>query len=269
MNDQRPAGAMSLETAGYRRERIGRALAVVREEGLAFVRDAVGAAGTLYDYAASLAGAEPIKGRGTVYLIPGPGRRRWVVRRLSHGGLLAPLTGDRFLRLGVPRPVNELSLALRLQELGVPTPRVAAALVYPAGLVYRGEVARDEITGALDLAACLFGGRRLAEPERRAALSAAGELIAALHRAGVIHPDLNLRNVLVRLGDEGPRAYILDVEKCRVAARLSNAARERMLRRFRRSARKFEEGTGERLSRAEWEALQGSYGQALEAGAAR
>lgn len=247
---------------GYRWERIGSAQLIAREEALPFVREAIATAGTLYAYAAACPEAEAIEGRRTVYLIPGPGSSRWVVRQLTHGGLLAPLTRDRFLRSGTPRPFNELYLGLKLQDRGIATPGINAAVTYPSGPLYRGEVARDEIPDALDLAACLFG-ERLDVRQRFEALAASGRLVGSLHRAGVVHPDLNLRNLLIRWSDESARAYILDLEKCRIVPQVSQRRRRRMLQRFRRSARKFTKRTGRQISSGEWDKFYAAYAEAL------
>ncbi|NIR42835.1 MAG: hypothetical protein GWN99_03075 [Gemmatimonadetes bacterium] len=253
----------------YRTERIGGARVMARSEDLAEVGAMMERAGSLYDFAAAHPAAEAIQGRGTLHVIP-VGSGRWVVRRLSHGGALAPLTGDRFLRLGRPRPFNELVIADRLAALGIPTPVVRAAAVYPSGpLFYRGDIAREEITDARDLAACLFGPLELAAPARATVLAAAGGLLRSIHAAGLAHPDLNLRNVLIESGDAAsPRAYIIDLEKCRIAVRLGRRQRERMLGRFQRSARKFEKETGGRISEAEWRAFHQAYGGAAPNGRA-
>jgi 3-deoxy-D-manno-octulosonic acid kinase len=250
-----------LAAHGYVAERLAGARLVARANVVAFVMEALRTRRTLYDYAAGHREAETFRGRAPVYVVPGPESGRWVVRHLTHGGLLAPLSGDRFLRLGTPRPFNELRLSLALEELGIPTPGVAAAVVYPSFLRYRGEVARDEIPNATDLAACLFGEPVWDRERRLDALAAAGGLIRALHRAGVVHPDLNLRNVLVRWAAGRTTSYILDVEKCRIMNRVSERRRRAMLRRFRRSARKFEERSGRALSDAEWEAFWTAYAE--------
>jgi len=247
---------------GYQHDTVGPATIIARDGSLGFVREAIASAGTLYRYAAEHPDADTIRGRQTVYVIPAPDSGRWVVRQLSHGGILAPLTRDRFLRLSTPRPFNELRLSVSLKELGIATPAVAAAVVYPSGLVYRGELARDEITDASDLAECLFGSR-LPKPLRSDALSAAGQLIGSLHRADVDHPDLNIRNVLIHWGGDPLDAYILDIEKCVIEARLSQRTRRGMLKRFHRSIRKFEASSGQRLSGGEWDDFLASYALAF------
>ena len=248
----------ALNIPGYQHDTVGPATIIAKDGSLGFVREAIADSGTLYDYAAAHPQAETISGRQTVYTIPAPESGRWVIRQLSHGGLLAPLTGDRFLSLGAPRPFNELRLSVLLRDLGIATPAVAAAVVYRSGPVYRGEVARVEITDADDLSACLFYSD-LSPSLRSDALSAAGQLIGSLHRVGVVHPDLNIRNILIRWSDEPLGAYILDIEKCSVEARLSQRMRLTMLNRFRRSLRKFERVTGRRLSGDEWEDFQTAY----------
>lgn len=252
---------------GYREIRIDRARAVVREHAVNFVREAVEAAGTLYEYAAMRPDAETLQGRRILYVISGPGADRWVIRHLSHGGALAPLTRDRFLRWGGRiRPFNELRIACRLRSLGIPTPEILAAVAYPAGLIYRGEIARDEVPEARDLASCLFEDPPLDPEDRVAALAGAGRLIRWLHTEGVIHPDLNLRNILIEWTARPPRPYILDLEKCRIVTQVPAWRRRQMLRRIRRSARKFERFSGEPIREQEWRCFEMAYRELVDEG---
>ncbi len=263
--DASASNGLTTDIPGYARGRRGRATIIASREALAFVREAIAAAGTLYDYAATRPGAETIRGRGTIYVVPGPDDKRWLIRRLTHGGLLAPISGDRFLRVGRPRPFNELRLSWQLRELGLATPRVHAAVVYLFGPFYRGEVARQHVARAVDLAALLFAEPDRPRSERQAALAAAGRLLGKLHRVGLLHPDLNLRNVLIEAADGAPRAYILDLEKCRSVERLTAGQRRRMLGRLRRSARRFEEKGGGAIDPSEWEAFESAYAGEEEA----
>ena len=240
-------------------ERIGGARVIAEPAVLEFVRTAITSSGSLYAYAAARDEAEPMKGRGTLYVISGPDSNRWVVRHLSHGGLLAPLTGDLFFPFGLERPYNELRVAKRLREVGVPTPEVLAAVVYPSGLMYRGDVARLEIPEARDLADCLFGQPDLDPAARSDILRAAGGTLGSAWRAGLIHPDLNLRNILVQFRDAEPKAFIIDLEKCRLVLQVPQTRLQRMIARLERSARKFEAQTGRRISDSEWDALREGY----------
>ncbi|TVR53578.1 MAG: hypothetical protein EA421_10750, partial [Gemmatimonadales bacterium] len=76
-----------------------------------------------------------LHGRGPVPLIPGlGGEERWAVRHFHRGGLLAPLTGDRYFRSWtLPRPFAEATASERCREQGIATPRVMAAAVYGRG----------------------------------------------------------------------------------------------------------------------------------------
>jgi 3-deoxy-D-manno-octulosonic acid kinase len=170
------------------------------------------AGGSLYAYAAAHPARRELRGRGTAYAVPLPdGETRVVVRHSRHGGLLAPVTGDRFLP--PTRAPNELRTALRLAESGVATPQVIAYATYPAGaLLRRSDVATREVVGGADL------GALLATPspaDMRASIwQATAELLRALQRAGARHPDLNIGNVLV-VADERDvhRALVLDVDR--------------------------------------------------------
>ena len=245
----------------YVQAEIDGALAIVRDDVVGFVRQAVMAHGTLYDFGARHPEAQTLQGRGPLYVVPGAGRDRWVIRHLRHGGLLAPLTRDRFLRSRRPRPFNELRVAAHLRSLAIPTPEVTAAIVYPSAALYRGDVARLEVPGARDLAECLFGDPPLDAAERIVALGAAGRLLRWLHTRGVIHPDLNLRNVLIEWAGRPPRPYILDLEKCRIVARVPTRRRRQMLARIRRSARRFEARTGRHITDEEWHAFHTAYAE--------
>lgn len=175
------------------------------------VRRAVGD-GSLYAYAATHPARRELRGRGAAYAVPLPdGQTRVVVRHSRHGGLLAPITGDRFLP--PTRAPNELKTALRLAESGVATPEMIAYATYPAGtLLRRSDVATREVVGGSDLGAFLATP---SSPEARASIwGATAELLRALERAGARHPDLNVGNVLVVADPDGARrALVLDVDR--------------------------------------------------------
>lgn len=157
---------------------------------------------------------------------------RVVVRHSRHGGLLAPVTGDRFFP--PTRAPHELRTALRLAEAHVPTPEVIAYATYPAGAVFRrSDVATREVVGGKDLAEML--ARTDDGEARSSSLRATAELLRALERAGARHPDLNVMNVLIVATDGLPaRALVLDVDRVvfgeRGDARIGAANVRRLLR---------------------------------------
>lgn len=252
------------------------------------LREWIMEAGSLAAYAASHPAAVELQGRGAVHAVPSPlqGAGAWVVRHYHRGGALASALGDRYLRAGTPRPVREYALALALEARGVPTPRAVGAAVYPAGLFYRGDLVTERVQGAMDLAAVLFRAQALpasppgaepvaagspgAEPPGAGragpgepfsvadAMAAAGRLVRQLHGAGLVHPDLNLKNVLIA-GPDRPRALVLDLDRARLVDAVSPRARRRMLGRFWRSVAKWEARTGRSLDAHTRQAFMAGY----------
>ena len=233
---------------GYESAELRGSIIVARRGRLDAVRTAL-ESGTLYDYAARHQESRSLSGRGIAYAAPLPNGDRVVVRHNRHGGLLAPITGDRFL--APTRAPHELAAALDLQAAGVPTPEILAYAVYPAGLFFRrSDVASREIPGSSDLAAVLTSG---SPSERRASLESAAALIGLLSASGARHHDLNVKNILIAKDAKGnsPTAYVLDVDRVEFGRAGDSRVTERNLDRFMRSARKWRELHGARIEEAE------------------
>lgn len=236
--------------------------------------------GTLSAAAAAHPASETLRGRGVVRVAPSPVApgECWVVRHYRRGGAVARLLGDRYLRLAKPRPFAEYRMGRALEVLGVPTPRHVGAAWYAAGPFYRGDLVTVHVPDSRDLAAVLFPDRSLEPGELRphgvedrresgslsldplAAMEATGSLLRRLHDEGVAHPDLNVKNVLLA-GSEAapPRALVLDLDRARIRRPLSTASRRRMLQRFWRSVRKWEEATGRQVDAALRDAFRTGY----------
>jgi hypothetical protein len=249
---------------GYLCHREGCATVWVREDDAPFAMSLMGDTGSIYGGAAKASDAVPVQGRDLAYVVNAPGGRRWIVRKLRHGGILSSLTRGLFLRAAANRPLNELYLSCRLREMRIPTPEVLAAVVYPMGPFYRAEVVREFVEARGDLASCLFDPRVARAGERPIVLATAGTLVGRLHRVGLDHPDLNLRNILIvpRTGGDGLESWILDLEKCRLDGGLSLQSRRRMLARMRRSASRFESASGTTIVPSEWEMFDQAYREA-------
>ena len=234
---------------GYERAEVGGTIVVARRRAMDAVRTAL-KSGTIYDYAAQHEEARSLSGRGIAYAAPLPNGERVVVRHNRHGGLLAPVTGDRFLP--PTRAPHELAVSSRLLSYGVPTPEIIAYAVYRAGLLFRrSDVASREIRNSSDLATILTGE---SASERRAALEGTAQLIALLSACGARHHDLNLKNVLLARGtsrDDSIVAYVLDVDRVEFGRPGDSRVTERNLDRFMRSARKWRDLHGARVEEAE------------------
>lgn len=232
---------------------LGAASAVVRRDVASAVRAALEQRGSLYAWAEAQPGRESFAGRGAAYGVT-MGDLAAVVRHARRGGLLGPLLGDRYA--GAPRYLTELAWSRRLADAGIPTPPFLAGVAYGMGLTHRADVATEQVAG-LDLASLFFGDEPQEPGARDAAWRAVGRVVRALHAAGWVHPDLQLRNVLV--GGSPPQAWLLDVESCRDAA--GAAARRRNLERFFRSWAKWNRLRGPRLGEHDRAAFDGGYAE--------
>ena len=183
-------------------------------------------------------GAETIaSGRGPAYRVrPGAGAPV-VVRICRRGGLVAHLVRETYLGLR-PRPLRELVLTVEARRRGVAAAEVLAARV-EGRLAYRGALVTAEVAQATTLLEALRGAPDRAA--RHGLAAAAGRAVAALHKAGVFHADLNLRNILVHPGPEGVRIALLDFDRAWLGpAPLGARARRRNLRRLVRSLAKLD-----------------------------
>jgi len=242
---------------GYEAWSLGTGGSVARSDVAAAVRAALESHGTLYAWASAQSDRVTFAGRGEAYGVRLGGVPA-VVRHARRGGyVIAPLLGDRFL--GTPRFFRELRWSQRLSDAGILTPRVLAGVWQRTGPVHRADVATERIDGS-DLATLLFAATPPQGEHRRAILVAVARLVRQLHDAGIVHPDLQLRNVLVATGADGPAAALLDVDTCRAAG--GAAAAQRNLRRFYRSWSKWNRERGERLTAGDRRAFEAAYAAA-------
>jgi hypothetical protein len=226
---------------GYVRVTAGRCTAIVQEP---FADDArrLLADGSLYDAAARDLAARSLEGRGIAYSIALPASGvRAVVRHNRHGGLLAPITRDLFLP--PTRAPQELSIALRLRELGVRTPEVLMYGISPAPFPFqRADVVTREVADARDLSHYLSADTP--DAIRRAAWAATRALVATMNDAGVRHHDLNVKNVLLAASGGDLAAWLLDVDRVTFGSPRSAEIAEANAARLLRSARKWRDQRG-------------------------
>ena len=245
--------------AGFDLVTAGGAVALTRFSARDWVETALRDRVTLYDAACEMSRGT-MEGRGVVHVVAAPAgeSKQWAVRRYMRGGWARPL-GDRFVRVGPPRPFRELATSEAALRGGVPTPVVVCASVYSEGIFYRGDLITEYVPDSNDLAVVLFDGSKSAaqgtEFCRVAALTAAGGLINRMAIAGIRHPDVNAKNILLH-GDPGsPDAMLLDLDRCAISEPSPSTSATPMYRRLERSLRKWEGRTGRRLSDEERRAL--------------
>ena len=230
-----PALPAPFPPPGYRRLPLQDREAIAWEPAVPAVREALATAPSLHAWAAR-EGRTAARGRGTVYEAT-LGPARVAVRHYRRGGWMAPLLRDRYLD-SPPRPFRELAVSEALRAAGVPTPRVVAAFVLRQRPGYRADLALEWLEPGHDLEPLLKPGAYPVEA-RAAALRAAGRAAGLAHRAGLDHPDLQLRNLFVRpLPDGSWDAFLLDLDKARIRPAAGAQTARRALARLDRSLHK-------------------------------
>ncbi len=202
-----------------------------------------------------------LSGRGPLFSIAA-GSERWIVRRFHHGGVLR-LLGER-LFLDPSRPFHELALAHALRAAGLPSARVVAARsvrALPFG--WRLALVSARIEEGTTAAAVLARLRRgeLALDARRRFLATLGELVGRLHAARFLHADLTPCNLL--LSSDLASGWVLDLDRGRRLAALSDSVRRDNLRRLYRFVSRREARTRPCLTRADHVRFLAAYGRGL------
>jgi 3-deoxy-D-manno-octulosonic-acid transferase len=163
-----------------------------------------------------------------------------LIRSYRHGGFFRAVTRAWFLSWP-PRPFRELAITEALRRRGVRTVEVYAAGVQRVcGPIYRGCLVTRELRDARDLWATLRDAS--AGPGRlESILKAAAETVHAMHREGVYHSDLNLKNILIRVKPEGVDGYVIDLDRARLfLGKLPQPLVKKNLDRLLRSALKLD-----------------------------
>jgi len=179
-------------------------------------------------------------GRGALKAVKLPDGETALVRNYRHGGFLRAFTGSWFFTWP-PRPFRELAITEELRRRGLRTVEVYAACVSRAsGPFYRGWLITRQLSNAEDLWSALQSGT-IERVGLRTALQAVADSVSAMHREGVYHGDLNLKNILLRLENGVVTGYIIDFDKAKLyLGQLPPALIKNNLDRLVRSLRKLD-----------------------------
>lgn len=187
-----------------------------------------------WDYSTDSDGPSGLQGRAKLRTVRLRNGDTVLLRQYRHGGAFRRLTGGTFFTWP-PRPFRELIITEELRRRGIPTVEVYGACVEPVwGPFYRGWLATRAIPGAQDLWAALQTGF-VRDAGEEGCLRAVARSVRALHREGVYHADLNLKNILVRLENGSVTGYIIDFDKAKLfpgslPRRLAQKNLDRLLR---------------------------------------
>lgn len=144
--------------------------------------------------------ATPGKGRRGIILFHFQGRKL-ALRWYSHGGLFRAVTGELFW--GAGRMIEEMETTLYLREQGFRVVEPFCALSLGKGPFKKLAFVTVLEEGAIEFLDALEDARGKERARLSRDLAAA---MAQLARLGVYHPDLHLRNVLVR--PDGTLAFL-------------------------------------------------------------
>lgn len=183
-------------------------------------------------------------GRGSHPVVELSSGERVLLRDFRRGGAIRHFNAATYV-LG-NRALAELRTTVIAGNRGVAVPRVIAAVERPGRFGYSAMLATIWIDGALDLATWL---ELAAVADRQGLAAMAGAAVGKMHEAGVTHPDLNLRNLLIAPGADSsrPRVVIIDFDRARAGTGPVPGWRRRAeLRRFVRSAWRLGAPMGER-----------------------
>jgi hypothetical protein len=165
-----------------------------------------------------------------------------LVRAYRRGGVPRYLTADLFFTWP-PRPFRELYVTEVARRRGVPTLEVLGACVEKTGgPFYRGWLATRQLEESEDLWAVLQRGV-FSDGEKAELIASAALAIRKMHRYGIFHADLNLKNILVRREQAGLQCYVIDLDKAKLCSEgLSVRQANQNLRRLLRSVSKLDPG---------------------------
>lgn len=163
-------------------------------------------------------------GRGELFEFPFEGGTG-IIRHFRRGGFVRHFLSDVYLADN--RALKELTLHWALFQEGLPAPEPLGACWQRIGPFYRGWIATRRVE-AVELGVFL---QSAAKEEAARRCVRCGAIIRRLHELGVDHPDLQLGNILIASDCE----YLIDFDKAVRKRHLPDNARERNLRRLKRS----------------------------------
>ena len=154
-----------------------------------------------------------------------------VLRQYLRGGWAAKASRDQYVfsGFGNSRPMMEFAILEQLCEAGLPAPRPIAAMCAREGALYRGWILMRMIPEAQPLADLVGARRDDAELWREV-----GACIRRFHDHGLVHADLNARNILVGPAND---VHLIDFDRARIRKGDSRAFASN-LKRLKRSLNK-------------------------------
>jgi 3-deoxy-D-manno-octulosonic acid kinase len=193
------------------------------------------------------------RGRGTTEILQlttsdsdqGSSQAQLVFRPMLHGGVLGPLLGPTYF--SSKRALQELYVTWTLREAGAPVPEPVMAQVerrrFGFHLAMGTRLEEDSVDGIGFL-------KQRPKPKRLSTVThAIGKAVRRFHDAGGSHPDLHLKNLLIREAAHGaspPEVLIIDLDCAQQRQQISPGRRMDELMRLYRSV--IKRGYNQQLS---------------------
>lgn len=154
-----------------------------------------------------------------------------VLKQYLRGGWAARVSRDRYVYSGFERsrPFREFRILEQLCGAELPAPQPLAAMCRRDGGFYSGWILTQRIANGEPLAEKMAAGANDSEMWR-----AIGACVRRFHRLGLVHADLNTRNILV---DTANGIHLIDFDRSRISPG-NQRAFESNLARLRRSLEK-------------------------------
>ncbi len=186
------------------------------------------------------------RGRGLLPAIPiqETSGKRMVAKQCMRGGLLRFINKDIFW--GGKRPFREMIANTHILKKGIKTTELLAAAHYKVfGPLYRTYLFSLEIPECIDL--ITFFDRLPRKPprqrfeEKASLFEAVAQAFVTMHRGGIYHRDLHLKNILIQKdhGEGTPKIFIIDFDKAVCKDILTPKEKLNNLLRFNRSIEKY------------------------------
>ena len=155
-----------------------------------------------------------------------------VLRGYKRGGFVGKFLSDKFFKFEshCHRSIDEFCLLSQMISLDLPVPKPIIAKQTSYCSYYRHEIVILRKDNYQDLS-YIIKDRELTDEE----LIAIGKCISKFFKAGVLHTDLNIRNILINDKNE---VCLIDFDKCFIKPNLSKEQEQQMLSRLLRSFKK-------------------------------
>ena len=195
-------------------------------------------------------------GRGAAWFVTGDFGDA-LLRHYRRGGWAAKISDARYLwrdESGT-RSIHELHFMQALREKSLPVPKPIAAMYLKKGLFYRAAILIVRIPNVRSFLECVH------QQTESAPWVTLGKTIAAFHKVGAQHADLNAQNILL---DSDQKIWIIDWDKAKFQTGVDSKWHSDVLNRLQRSLLKYRGSISEETILAGMKQLRAAHDTEIE-----